>query len=220
MNKQLLLLIAIFISGSLYAQRPAPNSNINTNRLKTTVAAKDMLKVPFKLAEGTADYSIWKKGFFIAPNNLGGQDQMYNTVVNGCWSVGPEAYNLLPKEGMVSIHVKVQNRKKYMVTVHYSTGAYLKMKAHMQYSSGNDKDYSSSITQEDLDFTPAKKWPGTFSFVLEPEINKIGGGDIAAGFPVISIIQFSITDIATKESSKSASEYNMNFMGIEIKEIQ
>jgi hypothetical protein len=222
-SKQLLLLVTLFISGVITAQvkiaPKATTTTTNVTRMKTTLSAKDIKTIPLKFEAGP-NYSIWKNGYFISPNNLGGEDQMFTTYVNDSWSVGYAGYNLLPKNGAVTISVRVQNRKKYMVTVHYSTGSYLKMEAQMQYSSANPKDYNLNSTHETLEFTPDKKWPGTFSFIIEPEINKLGGGDIAEGYAVNALIQLSIPDVKMSESGKSSKDYYLNYLGMDIKEIQ
>lgn len=211
--------MSMFIVGTLTAQ--IRNTNVlNPARTKITLPSKDVKVNVLKFDAGT-DYSGWKKGTFIGPNNLGGQDQMFTTIVNESWSVGYAGYNLRPKNGMVTLEIRTQNKKKYMVTVHYSTSSLLKMEAWIQYSSANSKDFDINSTQETLEFSPDKKWPGTFSFIVEPEIKKAGtGAALPEGYGVLTLIQLSIPEIKISESGKAAKDYYLNYLGADIKEIQ
>lgn len=186
---------------------------------KSVVIGSQISKIE-NFKNSNADYSVWKVGKNIPTNNFGGLDSMFNVVVGDCWSVSYDAYSLRPKEGLITVSARLQNKKKYMVTVNYSTSSYLKIHVHFQYSSDKHNDYDVNYLQEDMDFYPDKKWPGSFSFIVEPEITKIGGAPMPVDYPTLALIGFNIPEVRIKESGKTQRDYFFNYMGITIKEIQ
>ena len=218
LRKLFILLFLLFTSATISAQVKI-NSNPAVKR--TVLVGKEVNLIPFQIVSGV-NYDVWKNGKNITSNNLGGDADIFRVVVNNSWSVSYGGYNLLPNNGQVSVSLRVQNQKQYLVTVHYSTGSYLNMEARIQYSSDKDKDYDVNVTQETMEFYPDKKWPGTFSFVIQPDLTKIGKDNkqLAAGYPAVALIELSIPGIKVKESGKSDKDYYLNYMGIDVKEIQ
>ena len=217
-NFALLVLLAAVISNTVIAQRIATTPRILNQ--KVIVAPKDVKTIgTFKFTG--VDYTAWKKGKHIPTNNMGGIDSIFQTVINGCESAGYNAYKLSPKQSMVFVSVRVQNRKKYMVTVNYNTSSYLKMEVTTQYSSDKEKDYNVNSTSETQEFSPDKKNPGSFSFIIEPELSKAGTKELlAADYPAVALIQLSIPEIKITEAGKAADQYYLHYLGITVKEIQ
>ena len=108
-----------------------------------------------------------------------------------------------------------------MVTVNYSTSSELKMAAAIQYSSDKEKDYNVNSITETQEFSPTKKQNGSFSFIIEPELSKVGTKELlAAGYATVALIQLSIPEIKIMEAGKAASDYSLHYLGITVKEIQ
>lgn len=215
----LLFLTATVICNTAVAQRITTTPQRTLNK-KTVVALKDIKSIGTFKYTGV-DYAAWKNGKNIPTNNMGGKDSLFQTVIDGCESVGYNSYRLSPKKSMVMVSVRVQNRKKYMVTVNYSTTSELKMAAAIQYSSDKENDHNVNSTTETQEFSPAKKQQNSFSFIIEPELSKMGTLEpLAVGYPAVALIQFSIPEIRITEPGKAASDYSLHYLGITVKEIQ
>ena len=214
-----LFLLAAVVSNTGIAQR-ITNTQPRVLNQKTVVAQKDIKTIGMFKYTGV-DYSPWKAGKNIPTNNMGGTDSIFQTVISGCESAGYSGYKLSPKKSMIYVSVRVQNRKKYMVTVNYNTSSYLKMEASTQYSSDKEKDYNVNYITETQEFSPDKKNPGSFSFIIEPELSKVGTKELlAAGYPAVALIQLSIPEIKITEAGKAADQYSLYYLGITVKEIQ
>ncbi|MBS1632262.1 MAG: hypothetical protein JST10_06775, partial [Bacteroidetes bacterium] len=83
-----------------------------TTTQKSVVTGSQISKIE-NFKNSNADYSAWKVGKNIPTNNFGGLDSLFNVVVNDCWSVAYSAYNLMPKEGLITVSARLQNKKKY-----------------------------------------------------------------------------------------------------------
>jgi hypothetical protein len=152
---------------------------------------------------------------------MGGNADIFRVSVNDSWAVTSNAYSIMPEnKGMITMELRVENKKKYMITIHYTTNAELKINAAIQYSSDKEKDYTTNVTQEIMDFYPAKNnGGGTFSFIISPELTSTATLP-AAGYPTSTSIALTVPTIKIKEAGKSGMDYTFRYMGMDVKEIQ
>lgn len=117
--------------------------------------------------------------------------------------------------------LRVENKKKYLVTVHYSAQLNVNLNVNLIYLPDKSDDVTTDCAQETIDFAPAKKFGGDFSFIINPELSsKIPKDTPGAGYPTMVYVTFSIPSLQPNEVYKPTLFAMFSYHGMDVKEIQ